>query len=205
MSGITHVVFDIGNVLVEWNPRHLYRKHFEREAEMEAFLSNVCTMDWHIAHDAGVSFEDNAEKLKARHLDHHELIDIWGARYLEMSPGAVPGMEALVGALKEKGLALHGLTNMPASIYPKLHARYPAMQALEVTVVSGEEKTLKPDPRLYEILIARAGLPVRATLYIDDSAPNVRTAEKLGMYGHHFQNAGGLARELTQLGLLEAS
>ncbi|MGK2740669.1 HAD family hydrolase [Tepidicaulis sp. LMO-SS28] len=202
MSSISHVVFDIGKVLVDWDPRHLYRKVFEREAEMERFLSEVCTMEWNIAHDAGVPFEENAARLKARHPDHHALIDMYSARYMEMCPNAVPGSAEIVQDLKARGVPVHGLTNMPASIYPAMRGAFPAVAALEVTVVSGEEKLLKPQPEIYEVLIERAGLPVERTLYIDDSLRNVEAAEKLGMRGHHFKHADGLRAELEALGLL---
>lgn len=202
MSSISHVVFDIGNVLVAWDPRHLYRKVFEREAEMERFLSEVCTMEWNIAHDAGVPFEENAARLKARHPDHHALIDMYSARYMEMCPNAVPGSAEIVQDLKARGVPVHGLTNMPSSIYPELRAAFPAIAALEVTVVSGDEKLLKPGREIYELLIERAGLPAERTLYIDDSAANVEAAEKLGMCGHHFKHADGLRAELEALGLL---
>lgn len=202
MGSISHVVFDIGKVLVDWDPRHLYRKVFEHEAEMERFLSEVCNMEWNIAHDAGVPFEENAARLKARHPDHHDLIDMYSARYMEMCPSAVPGSADIVLELKARGVPVHGLTNMPSSIYPAMRDTFPAVAALEVTVVSGDEKLLKPEPAIYERLIERAGLPVAATLYIDDSLRNVEAAEKLGMRGHHFKHADGLRAELETLGLL---
>lgn len=201
MNVIEAVVFDIGNVLIEWNPRHLYRKVFADEAEMEAFLAEICTMEWHVEHDRGVSFESNAIPLKERHPDHAELIDLWGTRQLEMNSGAVPGTAALLGKLKQRGIPVHGLTNMPSPVFPALCERFPELLLLEKVVVSGDEGVIKPDPRIFEILIERAGLSPQATLYIDDSQRNVDAAAALGFQAHHFRDADGLARDLARLGL----
>ena len=201
MSVIEAVVFDIGNVLVDWNPRHLYRKVFADEAAMEAFLAEICTMEWHVEHDRGVSFESNAIPLKERHPDHAELIDLWGTRQLEMNSGAVPGTAALLSGLKQRGIPVHGLTNMPSPVFPALRERFPELRLLEKVVVSGDEGVIKPDPRIFEILIERAGLDPLVTLYIDDSQRNVDAAAALGFQAHHFRDADGLARDLARLGL----
>lgn len=198
------VVFDIGNVLIEWDPRHLYRKVFPSEAEMEAFLGEVCTMEWHLAHDRGLSFAENAAPLKARHPDKAGLIDLWGARYGEMVPGRVAEVAPLVEALGGAGVPLHGLTNMPAGFLSELRVRFPELRLLRETVVSGEEGLLKPDAAIYEILIGRADLTPSRTLFIDDSPRNVDAANRLGFVGHRFTGAEGLAAELRSHGLLPA-
>ncbi|MBX3497670.1 MAG: HAD-IA family hydrolase [Parvibaculum sp.] len=204
MSRIDTVVFDIGNVLVRWDPRHLYRSVFADDAEMEHFLAHVCTMDWHIEHDRGLSFAENAARLKAVHPDRADLIDMWGARYVEMAPARVPGTAALLQGLKAAGHAVHGLTNMPTDFFPVLAGLYPELELLEETVVSGDEGILKPDPKIYEILIARTGLAPARTLFIDDSAANVAAAAGLGFAVHRFADADGLQSELRRLGLLSA-
>ena len=201
---IDTIVFDIGNVLIRWDPRYLYRTIFADEAEMEHFLAHVCTMDWHIEHDRGVPFAENAARLKAVHPDHAELIDLWGARYVEMTPARVPGTEALLRGLKAAGHTVHGLTNMPSDFFPVLAGLYPELELLEETVVSGDEGVLKPDPKVYEILIARTGLAPARTLFIDDSAANATTAADLGFAVHRFEGAAGLQEELRRLGLLSA-
>ena len=199
---IRTVVFDIGNVVLQWDPRFLYRKLFTDDAEMERFLSDVCSMAWHVRHDEGAGFEENAEPLKAEFPEHRDLIESWGARYLEMTPGEVVGTSALIHALKRNNVSLQGLTNMPSSIYPLLRDAYPVLQEFEHTVVSGDEKLIKPGAQIYEILIARAGLEPASTLFIDDSLHNIEAAQALGMRGHHFLNAEGLKAELVDLGLL---
>lgn len=194
------VVFDIGNVLVQWDPRHLYRKVFDDEAEMEAFLAQVCTMDWHMDHDRGVSFTENAARLKARHPDSAVLIDLWGERRGEMAPDRVPGVAPMVEALSAAGIPLYGLSNMPHGFFDELAARFPELRLLRETVVSAELGVLKPDPAIYLALIERTGLRPDATLFIDDSAKNVEAARKLGFIAHHFTGAEGLRAALQASG-----
>ncbi len=202
MSGIDTVVFDIGNVLIGWDPRHLYRKVFATGDEVEHFLANVCTLDWHLAHDYGVSFEENGAKLKALHPDHADLIDMWSLRYLEMIPGRVPGTAELLHALADRGTVLHGLTNMPVPVFEKLTELYPELRRFGTTVVSGAEGVVKPDPRIFEILIERTGLAPERVLFIDDSRRNVEAAASLGFRTHHFQHAEGLREDLAARGLI---
>jgi FMN phosphatase YigB (HAD superfamily) len=199
---VDSVVFDIGNVLIAWDPRHLYRKVFATEAEVERFLAEVCTLEWHLAHDYGVSFEENALKLKTLHPDHGELIDMWGGRYHEMIPGRIPGTVDLLHALGDAGIRLHGLTNMPVPTFAHLREAYPELQRFGTTVVSGDEGIVKPDPRIFELLIARASLTPSRTLFIDDSRANVDAAAKLGFVTHRFENAEDLRADLMRLGLI---
>ena len=201
-SEIDTVVFDIGNVLVGWDPRHLYRKVFADEAEMERFLAEVCTIEWHLAHDLGVSFEENGARLKEVHPGHGELIDFWRTRYAEMIPGRVPGTAGLLHALADNGVTLHGLTNMPVPVFEYLRDEYPELQRFETTVVSGAEGIIKPDPRIFELLIERAGFTPQRALFIDDSHANVRAATELGFETHHFRNADELGRDLQRRKLI---
>jgi FMN phosphatase YigB (HAD superfamily) len=196
------VVFDIGNVLIAWDPRHLYRKVFATEAEMERFLAEVCTLEWHLAHDYGVSFEENGAKLKAIHPDHADLIDMWHRRYAEMIPGRVPGTAELLHAMDEAGVKIHGLTNMPSTVFTYLRETYPELQRFDTAVVSGDEGVIKPEPRIFEILIERARLTPEQTLFIDDSKRNVDAAAALGFRVHHFVDADALRADLVAMGLL---
>ena len=202
MNRIDTVVFDIGNVLVQWDPRHLYRGIFADEAEMEHFLAHICTMDWHVEHDRGVSFAENAARLKTRYPQHAGLIDLWGDRYLEMVPDRVPGTAALLRRLKREGRTVHGLTNMPGPVFPALAARFPELGLFDTAVVSGNEGVIKPDPRIYRILIARTGLDPVRTLFVDDSQANVATAAGLGFAVHQFMHAEAPDGELRRHGLV---
>ena len=199
---IDTIVFDIGNVLVGWDPRHLYRKVFASEAEMERFLAEICTNEWHLAHDRGVSFEENGAKLKALHPSHSEHIDFWHTRYAEMIPGRIPGTADLLHALADKGFTIHGLSNMPVPVFDYLRVAYPELQRFQTTVVSGAEGVLKPDPRIYEILVARAGLVPESAYFIDDSKANIAAAAALGFQTHHFTDAATLGQDLAARGLI---
>ncbi len=201
-AAIDTVIFDIGNVLIGWDPRHLYRKVFVDEVAMERFLAEVCTLEWHLAHDYGVSFEENGAKLKALHPDHSDLIDLWHTRYAEMILGRVPGTANLLHALADRGVTLHGLTNMPVSVFEYLREAYPELQRFQTTVVSGAEGLVKPDPRIFELLIERTGFAPSAALFIDDSRANVEAASRLGFQTHHFVDAHGLADDLMRLNLI---
>ncbi|NIJ40539.1 HAD superfamily hydrolase (TIGR01509 family) [Parvibaculum indicum] len=201
MSSVDTVVFDLGNVVFCWNPRHLYRKVFDDETEMETFLHTVCTMAWHLAHDRGTSFRDNAAALKKEFPEHGPLIDMWGERFQEMIPGRLPGTREIMESLKAGGVTLHGITNMPAEVYPVLRERFPELQLLEVTVVSGDEGVIKPHRRIFDILAERTGLVPARTLFVDDSRLNIDAAEELGFRTHHFTGAAGLADHLEALGL----
>jgi FMN phosphatase YigB (HAD superfamily) len=201
MAMIDAILFDVGNVLVQWDPRHLYRKLLPDEAAVETFLKDVCTLEWHFAHDQGISFEQNAASLKEAHPDHAELIDFWGARYLEMSPGEVDGVSALMDRAESAGLEFHGLTNMPSSIYPLLTEAFPPVARLKTVVVSGDEKICKPDLEIYRRALTRMGTDPARTLYVDDTLVNANAAVELGMVSHHFKHAVGLEAHLEELGV----
>lgn len=203
MGTIDAVVFDIGNVLIGWDPRHLYRKIFASEEEVEHFLANVCTLDWRLAHDYGVSFEENGAKLKALHPGHADLIDMWGARYIEMIPGRIPGTADLLHAMADGGLELHGLANMPTVTFDYLREAYPELKRFGTTIVSGAEGVVKPDPRIFEILIERTGLVPERALFIDDSQRNVEAAASLGFHTHRFEHAEALRADLAVRGLVD--
>ena len=178
-------------------------KDFATDEEVEDFLANVCTMSWHVEHDRGRSFEENAALLKRQHPEWGSLIDQWGARYLEMSPGPVAGMVDLVERLAARGVALHGLTNMPAPILAPLRAEFPHLGHLDEIVVSGDEGVIKPDRAIFDILLSRLGLPGDRLFFIDDSMANVEAARASGLAAHHFTGAERLAAELIELGLLD--
>ncbi|MCE7998662.1 MAG: HAD-IA family hydrolase [Rhodobiaceae bacterium] len=204
MAMIDAILFDVGRVLIEWDPRHLYRKLLPDDEAVERFLRDVCTLEWHFAHDQGKSFEENAAPLKEAHPNHAELIDLWGARYLEMSPGEVEGMSDLMDRAEQAGVEFHGLSNMPSSIYPRLKSAFRPIQRLRTIVVSGDEKVCKPDLEIFHLAIGRMGTDPARTLFVDDSAINVEAGAKVGLLTHHFKSATGLETHLEELGVLGA-
>jgi 2-haloacid dehalogenase len=198
----TAVVFDLGGVLVDWNPRYLYRKLFDDEAEMDRFLSEVCTMEWHHAHDLGVPPEETCPPLIAAHPEYAEHIWAWTARSEEMVAGPIEESVEILRALKDRGVPVYGLTNMETWTYPGRRERYPFLRWLDGTVVSGFEGVAKPDPRVYELLLDRFGLDAARTLFIDDSPKNVAAARGVGMQALEFRSPAALRDELIAAGLL---
>jgi len=197
------VLFDLGHVVVDWQPIRLYRQIFDTEAEAQRFCNTICTMDWHQAHDRGVSMPDNAARLIAEHPQYEMHIKAWQTRWLDMFPGYMPGVPALMAALEEQRVPLFGLSNLPADIAQETFDAYPMIKLLRDVVVSGEEKVIKPDPRIYEITLARMGHPdPDSVLFIDNTLVNVEAAKALGMRGHHFTGAEGLAARLRDEALL---
>jgi 2-haloacid dehalogenase len=197
------VVFDLGGVLIDWNPRHLYRKLFAGdEAAMESFLANVCTAEWNERQDAGRSFADALAALLPLHADKVELIAAFGHRFGEMIPGAIDGTVAIVADLKRAGVPLYGLTNWSAETFPPQRKRFEFLSWFDGIVVSGEEGVIKPDPRIFRILLERYGIEPQKAVFIDDNPANAAAAAALGIHGIHFRSPEHLRRELETLALL---
>lgn len=197
------VLFDLGHVVVDWQPIRLYRQIFDTEAEAQRFCDEICTLDWHQAHDRGVSMPDNAAALIAQYPEYEAPIKAWQARWLDMFPGYMPGVPPIIAALEERRVPLYGLSNLPADIAAQTFDAYPVIKLLRDVVVSGEEKVIKPDPRIYEITLARMGNPdPDSVLFIDNTLVNVEAAKALGFRGHHFTGAEGLKGCLHAEGLL---
>lgn len=197
------VVFDLGGVLLDWNPRHLYRKIFAGdEAAMERFLAEVCHSDWNLAQDAGRDFDDAIAALMPRHQAHLPHIVAWRDRFGEMIAGELHETVAVAADLRARGVPLYALTNWSHETFPPQRRRFAFMDWFQGIVVSGEEKVVKPDPRIFRILLERHGLDADETVFIDDNSRNAQAASALGMHGLHFRSATELRRDLAQLALL---
>jgi len=196
------VVFDIGGVLLDWDPRNLYRKMFDDETEMERFLSEVCTLEWHAAHDRGVPATQSCAELAAAHPEQAELIFAWARRTEEMVAGPIQGTVEILRELRQAGLACYALTNMEAETYPLRLARYPFLSWFDGTVVSASEGIAKPNVEIFRRLLDRFGLDGRATVMIDDSAQNLEVAASLGMTAIVFRDPEQLRGQLEDLALL---
>jgi 2-haloacid dehalogenase len=201
-SAIEAVVFDIGGVLLDWDPRHLYRKLFEDEEAMNRFLEQVCTMEWHQRHDRGYSVVESCEKLATAHPEHAALIRAWGSRSEEMVAGPIDGTVEILQELRRAGVACYALSNMERESYPRRVARYPFLSWFDGAVVSGFEGVIKPDPEIFRLLLSRFDLRPEKTLVIDDSAANVEAARNLGMHAIHFRSPAQLRAELERMRLL---
>lgn len=195
------MVFDIGGVLLDWQPRLAYRDLIPDPDELDWFLAEVCTTEWNLSLDAGRPFEEACAELTARHPDQAERIAAWRHQDV-MIAGEVPGTAELVRRLNDRGVPLQLLTNMPADVFRARHAAYDVLQLFDGAVVSGEEGVLKPDPELFGILVDRFDLDPAATLFVDDSQLNVEGARASGLQAHRFVDAQRLEATLTELGLL---
>jgi HAD superfamily hydrolase (TIGR01509 family) len=196
------VIWDVGNVIVRWDPRTLYSKIFDDPAECDRFLSHVCTMDWHGPTDGGVTFADNIAALSAQHPHYAAQIAAWRSRWAEMFSGPIPETEAAIAALQARGVKQYALTNMSHETWEETFAMSPAFGLLDGRIVSGLEGVMKPGPEIFNLTCERYGLTPVETLFVDDSAANVATAQALGFQTHRFTDPAALRPALEASGLL---
>lgn len=196
------VLWDIGNVIVRWDPRTLYSKIFPDEVERDRFLSEVCTLAWHDAHDRGVRFEDNRDELIARFPHHEAAIRAWGERWWEMFSGPIAETEAAIEALHARGVAQYGLSNISQHTIEGTFAMSPAFARLQGVVVSGAEGVTKPDPAIFRIACERFGFAPGDVLFVDDGPRNIEAARALGFDVHLFSDPSALRPALEARGLL---
>ncbi len=177
---IKDVVFDFGGVLMDWNPRYFYRTYFKDEKQMEYFLSHICNDEWNAEQDRGRSFEEGVRLLQAQYPQYAEPIRLYKDKWGCMLKGEFPRSVDLLKRLKGQGYGIYGLTNWSAETIPLAYSRYDFFALFDGIVVSGEEKIIKPDPRIFEILLERYHLTAGDTLFIDDSRDNIEAAARLG-------------------------
>ncbi|HWE68092.1 MAG TPA: HAD family phosphatase [Acidimicrobiales bacterium] len=199
------VVFDLGGVLLDWNPRHLYRTLFADETAMEQFLAEICTPAWHAPHDRGVSTAASCAEIAARHPEFSELIWAWSDRSEEMVGGVDAGSVEVLRSVRETGLPCYALTNMEAETYPLRLQRFPFLSWFDGTVVSGREGMAKPEPAIFKLMLDRFGLVPETTLMIDDTEENLEAASRLGIRTILFRSSGQLRADLEAAGVLDRS
>ena len=197
------VVFDIGGVLLRWDPRFLYRKLFGGdERAVEEFLTHVCTVEWNERQDAGRTFAEAHAELIPKHPDKSHLIEAFGNRFGEMIAGPIEGTVDILADLKRAGVPRYALTNWSAETFPPARARFEFLSWFDGIVVSGEEGVIKPDPRIFRILLERYRIAPDEAVFIDDNPGNAAAAHALGIHGIHFRSPELLRRELETLGIL---
>ncbi len=197
-----NIVFDIGNVLLHWDPRALYRKIFASEAEVDWFLTHVCPPSWNVEQDRGRSFEEAVAEATARHPDQAQAIAAYNLRWPETLTHVIEGTVAILEELKARGQALYAITNWNGDKFRETKARFGFLNHFRDIVVSGDERLVKPDPEIYRLLMARNGLDAASCLFIDDSLKNAEGAEAVGMKAHHFTTPERLRTALQEAALL---
>ena len=190
-------VFDLGGVLIDWDPRYLYRKLLADEREVEEFLATVCTPAWNLEQDRGRPFAEGVAELVERHPVHAAAIAAYHERWPEMLGGDIPGAVELLAELRTTGLPLYALTNWSAETFVLARQRFEFLDWFDGLLVSGEERIIKPDPAIFELLADRFGLDPGSSVYIDDSDANVAAAAALGFDAVRFTGAGQLRRDLA--------
>lgn len=196
------VVFDVGGVLLDWNPRHLYRRLFDDERAMEAFLSDVCSPAWNLLMDMGVPFRQGVNVLADRHPHHAELIRAYDERWQEMVAGAIEESVEILRELIDAGRPVYALTNFSAEKFALERRRWPFLGWFRGIVVSGEIGLVKPAPAIYQHLTTRFGLAPERCLFVDDQPANVAAARAAGMHAVRFVGADALRADLSARGLL---
>ncbi len=199
-QGVNAVVFDLGGVLIDWNPRYVYRGLFADERTMDQFLATICTDEWHRPHDLGVDIGASCRELARVHPEYQDMIMVWAERHEEMAAGQLDDTVEVLRALKATGVRCYALSNMEPGAFAIRQQRFAFMSWFDGYVVSGYEGVSKPDRRIFDILLQRYRLKPGGCVLIDDSPPNVQAARKLGMIGLQFKSAPQLRADLGNLG-----
>jgi 2-haloacid dehalogenase len=192
-----NIIFDFGNVLVQWHPEHVYGEYFGDEAKAWWFLRHVADMDFRQRIDAGESFDGCIREKQAQYPEYEQAIELYRSRWREMLTDEVPGMREVIVELRGNNYELYGLTNWSMETFPEARERFGILQMIDRYVVSGAEGLVKPDPRLFQVLLDRYGLRAEECIFIDDNPDNVAAARNMGMRGIVFTNAESLRKELA--------
>ena len=197
------IIYDLGAVLIDWNPEYLFKKIIPDDEKRKYFLEHICTGDWNEEQDGGRSLKEATELLVAKYPDWKENIEAYYGRWEEMLGGSIPESVQVFKELKEKNkYKFYALTNWSAELFPIALKRYDFLHWFDGSVVSGEEKTRKPFPEFYQRLLDRYNLDAKETLFIDDNLRNVKAAEQLGIPSIHYKGAADLRKELIENNIL---
>lgn len=200
---IKAIIFDLGGVLIDWNPSYVFDKMFDDEEKKKHFFENICTSDWNEKQDAGRSLKKATEELAAQYPEWEKYIEAYYGRWEEMLGGPIRDTVEIFRQIKDSGrYKLYALTNWSAELFPIALERYDFLHWFDGRVVSGEEKMRKPFPEFYQLIIDRFQLAPGETLFIDDNLRNVKAAEEIGLRTIAFQSPLQLKQKLTQMGIL---
>ncbi len=202
MSQINTVVFDLGGVLIDWNPEYVYRKIFDSEEEVKWFLKNICTGDWNEEQDAGRSLAEGTALLIDKFPEQEANIRAFYDRWVEMLGGPIPGTVEVFRSIKEQpALKTFALTNWSAETFPIALEKYDFLHWFDGRLVSGEEKTRKPFLDFYQTLISKFEIDPKKSVFVDDNARNLVPAKELGFETIHFQSPEQFRSELDRMGV----
>ena len=191
-----NIIFDFGNVLVQWHPELIYTEYFGDEAKAWWFLRHVADMDWRQRIDAGESVDGCIREKQAQYPEYAEAVELYRSRWREMLTDEVPGMREVILELRTMNYEIYGLTNWSMETFPEARERFDILQMIDRYVVSGAEGLVKPDPRLFQVLLDRYQLKAEECLFIDDNPDNVAAAKGMGMQGIVFNGAEDLRKKL---------
>lgn len=198
---IKNIVFDFGGVLVDWNPRYLYKDIFTNETEMEYFLGNICTDEWNLQQDKGRLLSEGTQLLLNQFPEHQEMIRLFYDKWEVMLKGDIPENVEVLTMLKGK-YHLLGLTNWSAETFPIALKRFPFFELFDGIVVSGTEKLIKPDKAIFNLLLNRYQIRAKESIFIDDNIHNINAANELGFHTIHIHNNMNLKAALTTKNIL---
>ena len=201
MNNINTIIFDFGGVLIDWNPRYMYRDEFKESSEMEFFLDTVCTEDWNLQQDKGRSLADGTRILQDKFPEHVVKIQLYYDQWEKMVKGHIPQNVSVLRKLKKK-YKLYGLTNWSAETFPIVFKRFSFFKLFDGIVISGQEKLIKPDKKIFEIILERYHLEAKNSLFIDDNMNNIQAAKEMGFVTIHVLEKTDLKWELYSLGLI---
>jgi len=196
-----NVIFDFGGVLVDWNPRYVYREMTDDEEKIEWFLENICNAEWNILQDAGRSFAEGTAELVAKYPEWEEWIKAYYGCWPKPLRGAIEPCVKILERLKSAGYHVFGLTNWSAESFPYVRKVAPWLPLFEDIVVSGAEKCIKPEPEIYHILLDRNHLDPSECIFIDDNPANVDGGRAVGIDDIHFTTPENLIAELNAFGV----
>ena len=199
---IQAIIFDFGGVLLDWDPRNLYRRYFDQPEQLERFLSEINFAEWNMMQDKGRPFAEAVAELSARFPQYAELIRAYPEHWEESITGPIQGAVAILRQLKEAGNRLYALSNWSSETFPIAYKKYDFFRLFDEIILSGAVKMVKPDPKIFELALRKIGRPAPECLLIDDSLANILAAKQMGFVTIHFQSPEQLASDLQKLGCL---
>lgn len=196
---IKNIIFDFGGVLLDWNPHYLYDPYFGDVEKAEWFLTNICTYPWNAQHDAGKPVAEGTTELVALYPEWEKEIRMYYDEFEKMLSGQIADMEEYIKELKGRGFRIYGLSNWSVETFAMIRPKYPILDLMEDMVISGKEKVMKPDAKIYQIALSRFGIKPEESVFIDDNVNNIIGCEAAGIHGVVFKDAGQLRSDLEKL------